>query len=139
MKATVRWVDGAMFEATADTGHTVVMDGAPEIGGRNRGSRPMEVVLMGAGYRPRTKRLGAGRLLERAAPAPAPRTRRRSFAVESRLAAPVLVGIRQRDRTDQQTGVGVLRCFDNLLDTAHFGHCPPIEDVNVLTDLISGR
>ena len=49
MKATVRWVDGAMFEATADTGHTVVMDGAPEIGGRNRGSRPMEVVLMGAG------------------------------------------------------------------------------------------
>ncbi|MGA8260884.1 MAG: OsmC family protein [Arenicellales bacterium] len=49
MKASVRWVDGMMFEATADTGHTVVMDGPPDLGGRNRGSRPMEVVLMGTG------------------------------------------------------------------------------------------
>lgn len=49
MKATVRWVDGMMFEATADSGHTVVMDGPPDLGGRNRGSRPMEVVLMGTG------------------------------------------------------------------------------------------
>ncbi|MDZ7840561.1 MAG: OsmC family protein [Gammaproteobacteria bacterium] len=49
MKASVRWVDGMMFEASADSGHTIVMDGPPELGGRNRGSRPMEVVLMGAG------------------------------------------------------------------------------------------
>lgn len=49
MKAAVRWVDGVMFEATADSGHTVVMDGPPALGGRNRGSRPMEVVLMGTG------------------------------------------------------------------------------------------
>lgn len=49
MKASVRWVDGMMFEATADSGHSVVMDGPPELGGRNRGSRPMEVVLMGTG------------------------------------------------------------------------------------------
>lgn len=49
MKASVRWIDGMMFEASADSGHTVVMDGPPELGGRNRGSRPMEVVLMGAG------------------------------------------------------------------------------------------
>lgn len=49
MKASVRWIDGMMFEASADSGHTVVMDGPPELGGRNRGSRPMEVVLMGTG------------------------------------------------------------------------------------------
>lgn len=49
MKATVRWVDGMMFEASADSGHSIVMDGPPDFGGRNRGSRPMEVVLMGTG------------------------------------------------------------------------------------------
>lgn len=49
MKASVRWVDGMMFEASADSGHRIVMDGPPELGGRNRGSRPMEVVLMGTG------------------------------------------------------------------------------------------
>jgi len=49
VKATVRWKDGMMFEASADSGHTVGMDGPPALGGRNRGSRPMELVLMGAG------------------------------------------------------------------------------------------
>jgi len=49
MKASVRWVDGMMFEASADSGHVITMDGPPELGGRNRGSRPMEVVLMGTG------------------------------------------------------------------------------------------
>lgn len=49
MKASVRWIDDMMFEATAGSGHTIVMDGPPELGGRNRGSRPMEVVLMGTG------------------------------------------------------------------------------------------
>ena len=49
MKACVRWVDGMMFEATADSGHKVAVDGPPDLGGRNRGSRPMELVLMGAG------------------------------------------------------------------------------------------
>lgn len=49
MKASVRWVDGMLFEASADSGHTIRMDGPPDLGGRNRGSRPMEVVLMGTG------------------------------------------------------------------------------------------
>jgi putative redox protein len=49
VKATVHWKDGMMFEASADSGHTIVMDGPPALGGRNRGSRPMEVVLMGTG------------------------------------------------------------------------------------------
>jgi putative redox protein len=49
VKAAVRWIDGMMFEASADSGHTVVIDGPPNVGGRNRGSRPMELLLMGTG------------------------------------------------------------------------------------------
>jgi putative redox protein len=35
------------FEARTDSGHSMVMDGAPEGGGRNLGPRPMETVLAG--------------------------------------------------------------------------------------------
>ena len=49
MKARVKWVDGMAFMAEADSGHAIVMDGSPEIGGRNAGPRPMEMVLMGLG------------------------------------------------------------------------------------------
>jgi putative redox protein len=47
--AKVSWVDGALFVAEGGSGHTLTMDGAPDIGGRNLASRPMEVVLMGMG------------------------------------------------------------------------------------------
>jgi putative redox protein len=36
------------FQAT-NTGHSVIMDGAPAYGGENRGARPMELILMGLG------------------------------------------------------------------------------------------
>jgi putative redox protein len=49
MKATIRWIDKAHFSATADSGHTVLIDGPPDGGGENRGSRPMELVLVGLG------------------------------------------------------------------------------------------
>ena len=49
MQATVKWVDGAMFLGESGSGHTVVMDGAPEQGGRNMGVRPMEALLLGVG------------------------------------------------------------------------------------------
>jgi putative redox protein len=49
MQSTVKWLDGVAFEATASSGHQVVMDGSPEYGGQNRGSRPMELILMGLG------------------------------------------------------------------------------------------
>ncbi len=49
MKATVKWVGEVGFAAESETGHTVMMDGAPEHGGRDRGARPMEVVLIGTG------------------------------------------------------------------------------------------
>ncbi len=49
MKATIRWVDDAMFVGEAGSGHAVVIDGPPEAGGRNAGIRPMELVLTGVG------------------------------------------------------------------------------------------
>lgn len=49
MKATVKWVDGVMFAGESGSGHAVVMDGAPESGGRNMGPRPMEMLLLGTG------------------------------------------------------------------------------------------
>lgn len=49
MKARVKWVDGMMFLGESGSGHAVVMDGAPEIGGRDLGIRPMEMLLIGLG------------------------------------------------------------------------------------------
>ena len=49
MKARVKWVEGMQFVGEADSGHAVVMDAAPEIGGRNTGIRPMELLLVGMG------------------------------------------------------------------------------------------
>lgn len=49
MKATVKWTDGAMFVGESGSGHAVVMDGSPELGGRNLGPRPMEMLLIGTG------------------------------------------------------------------------------------------
>ncbi len=49
MKAQIKWVDGAMFVGESGSGHTLVMDGPPEAGGRNMGVRPMETVLIGLG------------------------------------------------------------------------------------------
>jgi putative redox protein len=37
------------FIAETGSGHAVVMDGAPDAGGRNLGPRPMEMVLAGTG------------------------------------------------------------------------------------------
>lgn len=49
MKARVQWVDGMAFMGETDSGHALVMDGAPDIGGRNIGPRPTELVLLGLG------------------------------------------------------------------------------------------
>jgi putative redox protein len=49
MKATIRWSGGVSFVGRADSGHDISMDGAPDAGGENKGSRPMEVVLIGMG------------------------------------------------------------------------------------------
>ncbi|MBT8126954.1 MAG: OsmC family protein [Gammaproteobacteria bacterium] len=49
MKATVKWLDHMSFVGESGSGHSVVMDGAPDVGGRNMGVRPMEMVLLGLG------------------------------------------------------------------------------------------
>ncbi|WP_374356300.1 OsmC family protein [Chitinimonas sp.] len=49
MKARVKWVEEVSFLAQSESGHSVLLDGAPAAGGRNLGPRPMELVLMGAG------------------------------------------------------------------------------------------
>lgn len=49
MKARVKWVENVQFEGQSGSGHTVMMDGAPELGGRNLGCRPMELLLLGLG------------------------------------------------------------------------------------------
>ena len=49
MKARVQWLDGRAFVGESGSGHAVVMDGAPESGGRNIGVRPMEMLLLGMG------------------------------------------------------------------------------------------
>jgi putative redox protein len=48
MKARVKWLEGVSFVAETGSGHAVVVDGAPEAGGRNIGMRPMELFLAGA-------------------------------------------------------------------------------------------
>lgn len=49
MTARVIWLEDAAFVGQSGSGHSVVMDGAPEAGGRNLGLRPMEMVLTGLG------------------------------------------------------------------------------------------
>lgn len=49
MKGTVKWLDGAMFIGESGSGHSVVMDGPEDLGGRNLSLRPMEMLLLGTG------------------------------------------------------------------------------------------
>lgn len=49
MKARIKWVQDVTFLGESGSGHSVVMDGAPEAGGRNLGFRPMEMLLLGLG------------------------------------------------------------------------------------------
>ena len=49
MRATIQWTGGVSFVGKADSGHAVTMDGAPDMGGQNKGARPMELVLIGTG------------------------------------------------------------------------------------------
>jgi len=49
MKARVKWVEQVTMLGESGSGHAVVMDGPPELGGRNLGVRPMEMLLLGMG------------------------------------------------------------------------------------------
>ena len=51
MKCTIDWLaaSGMAFSAETGSGHLLMMDGAPDGGGRNLAPRPMETVLAGTG------------------------------------------------------------------------------------------
>lgn len=49
MRARIKLVEGMTFVAESGSGHAVVVDSSPEVGGRDLGPRPMELVLMGTG------------------------------------------------------------------------------------------
>ena len=51
MECTINWMgaDGMSFIAETGSGHMIIMDGAPDGGGRNLAPRPMETVLAGTG------------------------------------------------------------------------------------------
>jgi putative redox protein len=49
MKARIKLAEGMTFVAESGSGHGVVVDAAPDIGGKDLGARPMELVLMGTG------------------------------------------------------------------------------------------
>ena len=49
MQARVKWLDHMSFVGESGSGHSIVLDGSPDHGGRNLGVRPMEAVLIGLG------------------------------------------------------------------------------------------
>lgn len=49
MQARIKWVENAAFVGETGSSHAVVIDGPPEIGGRNLGARPMELMLLSVG------------------------------------------------------------------------------------------
>ena len=51
MECTINWMpsSGMAFSAETGSGHLLMMDGAPDGGGRNLAPRPMETVLAGTG------------------------------------------------------------------------------------------
>lgn len=49
MHARIKWIENVTFLAESGSNHALILDGAPEAGGRNLGPRPMELVLMGTG------------------------------------------------------------------------------------------
>ena len=49
MQATIRLKEDDSLEGVTESGHQVVMDRSPDVGGQNLGSRPMEMLLLGLG------------------------------------------------------------------------------------------
>ncbi|MBX3502020.1 MAG: OsmC family protein [Alphaproteobacteria bacterium] len=47
--ARITWVQDALFVGESGSGHSITMDGSPDVGGRNLAARPMEMVLIGMG------------------------------------------------------------------------------------------
>ena len=49
MQVNISWQGNVHFVASNESGHQVLMDDPPDSGGQDKGSRPMELMLMGLG------------------------------------------------------------------------------------------
>ena len=49
MQTRITWLEDMTYVAQSASGHALVLDGPPELGGHNLGPRPMEMLLMGMG------------------------------------------------------------------------------------------
>ena len=49
MKVNVRWLEDVSFVGETEAKHSFIMDGPSEIGGKNKGVRPMEALLIAMG------------------------------------------------------------------------------------------
>ena len=49
MKTRIKYIENVCLMAESESGHSLIIDGSAEIGGRNLGVRPMELILMGLG------------------------------------------------------------------------------------------
>lgn len=49
MHAEIDWKSKVHFTAVADSQHEISIDGPPDLGGENMGTRPMELMLLGLG------------------------------------------------------------------------------------------
>ncbi|BCB96369.1 peroxiredoxin [Dissulfurispira thermophila] len=49
LQAKVKWIEGLQFVGESGTGHAIVIDSDTDVGGKNTGMRPMELLLIGLG------------------------------------------------------------------------------------------
>ncbi|MEW6571637.1 MAG: OsmC family protein [Nitrospirota bacterium] len=49
LKGNIIHVKGLQFVGQSSSGHAIVMDGDPDVGGHDTGPRPMELLLLGIG------------------------------------------------------------------------------------------
>jgi len=49
LKTRIKWMQDVSFNGLSETGHEVTLDGPKELGGRDLGMRPMEMILIGMG------------------------------------------------------------------------------------------
>jgi putative redox protein len=47
LKGKIRWQGDVVFQAESGSGHSITIDGPPDMGGQNKGVRPMELLLLG--------------------------------------------------------------------------------------------
>ena len=49
MKTQIKWMQDVSFKGKSESGHEVILDGPEELGGKDLGMRPMEMILIGMG------------------------------------------------------------------------------------------